>query len=157
MPEAKKFIAFQARAGNGHGYLTQPPRPYPVVPDPPEVVGRIRDATSTTDEPEAPSGAWLNATKDRALMLNRQARLADIAQAQKLRPALTVEHRMADAQRRARMQSIDIRKEFTAVRRMLDAARTESDRRRQRTEAAAIRRLEGIELRLDQPPTDMAA
>lgn len=108
-------------------------------------------------EPETPSDVWLDAEADRAFMLNEQARLADIAQAQAARPTLTVEQRMKDAQRRAKMQHVDCRAEFTALRRMLDAAKTESDRRRTRTEAAAERRLERVESQLDQCPGDMAA
>lgn len=154
---ARRFIAFQARAGNGHGYLSQPSRPYPAVADQPEVVARLRDASSTSDEPEAPSGAWLDAQADRAFMINQQARLADIAQAQSARPSQTLEQRVVDASRRSRMQHVDFRGEFTALRRMLDAAKTESDRRSERTLAAAARRLEKVEDRLDQYPGQAAA
>jgi len=124
----------------------------------PEMIGYTTEAQKgLRGEGEVPSGAWLDASCDRAFMLNQQARLADIAQAMATRPQLTIEHRMADARRRARMQHIDLRSEFTALERMLDHAKTESETRRARTEAAAVRRLEGVELRLDQPPSDLAA
>lgn len=154
---ARRFLAAQGRSGNGHGYSTQPQREYPVVADEPDVVERIRDATNICDEPESESGAWLDATADRAFMVNQQARIADIAQAQGMRPLLSMEQRMADAQRRAKMQHVDCRSEFTALRRMLDTAKTESDKRRARTEAAAERRLQRVESKLDQLPGELAA
>ena len=154
---ARRFLAPAARQGDGKGYLSQPARPYPPVADEPDVVARIADCSNTCDEPEAPSDAWLSATADRAFMLNQQARLADIVHAKATRPALTIEQRMADAKRRAKMQHVDLRAEFTAVRRMLDYARTESDKRRARTETVAAGRLESIELRLDHIPPDLAA
>lgn len=155
---ARRFMLPGAGKGSGSlGYTGQPIRELPVVADEPHVVDRIASASNMRDEPEAPSESWLNATADRAFMLNQQARLADIAQAKAARPALTIENRMMDAQRRSRLQHVDCRSEFSAVRRMLDVAKTESAKRSARTEAAAVRRLERIEQRLDQPPEGLAA
>lgn len=124
----------------------------------PESIGYTTEPRKAVKgELECPSKAWLDATADRAFMLNQQARLADIAQAQSMRPALSMEHRMMDAQRRAKMQHVDCRAEFTAVKRMLDAAKLENDRRSARTVRAAEQRLVRIEVRLDQLPGDMAA
>jgi hypothetical protein len=49
---ARRFLAPQARAGNGLGYLSQPQREYPIAADPPELVDRIAGATDWRDEPE---------------------------------------------------------------------------------------------------------
>lgn len=155
---ARRFIAPQARAGNGHGYLTQPPRPLPIVADPPEVVERIASATSTTDEPEAPSPAWVEAAADLHRTYDKLRFVAQVEQTQQIRRTLTVENRMAEARRVARLRNINARSEFTAIARMLEHARMErTDHRRTRLEAAAERRLAGVEARLDQLPDDLAA
>jgi hypothetical protein len=155
---ARRFMLPGAGKGSTSlGYTGQPIRELPLVADEPAVVERIAEACSMRDEPEAPSEAWLDAAADLAFMRNQQARLADIAQAQGMRPLLSLEQRMMDAQRRAKLQHVDCRSEFTAVRRMLEAARLESERRGARTVRAAERRLERVEVRLDQLPGDMAA
>lgn len=157
-PPARRFLLPGAGKGSSSlGYTSQPIRELPPVADEPEVVDRIRSASHLRDEPEAIGGNWLDAACDRAFMLNQQARIADVVQAQSMRPLQSMEQRMMDARRRARMQNVDIRAEFQAVRRMLDAAKTESERRSARTLLAAERRLGRVEVRLDQLPGDMAA
>lgn len=136
---ARRFLAPQGRAGNGHGYLSQPARQYPVVADEPEVVERIRTATSTCDEPEAPSDAWVDAEADLAAERNRVRLLRQAELAQQARQHITVENRMRDAERRAKLKHVDVSRELFLLSKMLERG----------NEAAATGRLENLEARLD--------
>lgn len=136
---ARRFLAPAARQGDGKGYLSQPIRPYPIVADPPEVLERIRDATSTNDEIEAPSDAWVNAEADLAAERNRLRLLRQAEQARDARRQITIENRMRDAQRRAKLKHIDLGHEMHCLRKMLA--------RDKRADASA--RLAKLEARLD--------
>lgn len=144
---ARRFLAPQARAGNGLGYLSQPPRPFPIVADPPEVVERIKDATSTNDEPESPSRAWVDAESELAAERNRLRVLLRAQTARQDRQNITIENRMRDAHRRAKLQHIDMTGEFHVQRKMIERG----------NQAAALTRLERVEARLDGVPFDEAA
>ncbi len=152
---APHFLAPQARAGNGLGYLTQPTRPLPLVADPPDLTDKIRSATAMCDEPEAIGPAIINAQADLARTYDRLRHHATIQQAEQTRRLLKAEHRIADAQRRAKRQHIDVSHEIRIVQKMLDRARRSN--RQQAPEdrqdpPAAIARLERIEARLDHRP-----
>jgi hypothetical protein len=136
---ARRFLASQARAGDGLGYLSQPERELPVVADPPEVAERIGEARSMCDEPEAPSRAWVDAEAELAVERNRLRLLHRAEQAQRARQFVSMENRMRDADRRAKLQHVDLTSEFFVLRKMLGRGK----------ERAALVRLEGLEARLD--------
>lgn len=144
---ARRFLAPQARSGNGLGYLSQPPRPLPEVADSPEVIERIRSATSTCDEPESPSKAWVDAEVELAAERNRLRLLKQAETARGVRQTLSLESRMLDANRRAKLKHIDLTGEFHVMRKMLDRG----------NEATATERLERLEARLDGVVFDEAA
>lgn len=110
---ARKFIAPQARSGDGHGYLNRPPRPLPEAIDPigdyrdAELVAKIADATDYCDEPEAISADIVNAQADLGRTYDRLRHNAEIEQREQNRQAVTeavgpliaAEHRMAEARR----------------------------------------------------------
>jgi hypothetical protein len=106
---ARQFIAPNARAGNGHGYLTQPQRQMPIVADPPEVVARIAEATSTTDEPECISEAILDAYGKDARSFSERRHRKEVLSARERRKDLPVKHRIADVERRAKQQHVNLR------------------------------------------------
>lgn len=136
---ARRFLAAQGRAGNGHGYLSHPERDYPIVADPPDVVARIGEARAMCDEPEAPSQAWVDAESELAAERNRLRLLKQAEQARKDRECISMENRMRDAQRRAKMRHVNLGREFFVMRKMLDRG----------NEGAALLRLEAVEARLD--------
>lgn len=138
----RKFMASNGRT------TTQPTRDCPTVADEPEVVERIRAATSICDEPEFPSGATLDAKADLAKTYDRLRYYRDLSEAQKTRQQLSIEARMADVQRRAKLRHADVSGELHAVRKMLERARGggRSDPR------AAMNRIALIEARLDWRP-----
>lgn len=144
---ARRFLAPQARAGNGLGYLSQPERPLLPGGDPPDVVEKIRTATAMCDEPEAPSAAWVDAEAELAAERNRLRLLKLAETARGIRQTLTIENRMRDAHRRAKLKRIDLTGEFHIMRMMLDRGK----------EADATVRLERVEARLDGVPLDEAA
>lgn len=153
---ARKFIAPQARAGNGHGYLSQPPRPLPEVADQPDLIAKIATATHYCDEPEAISPDIVNAQADLGRTYDRLRHDADVEQREHNRkalveavgPLIAAEHRMAEARRRAKLQHVDISHELHIMRRDLDRARAGGrDNPRQ-----VIARLEKLEARLDHRP-----
>lgn len=144
---ARRFLAPGARVGQGLGYLSQPARPLPEVADEPEVIDRIRSATSTCDEPEAPSGAWVDAQSELAAERNRLRVLLRAQTARQDRQSITIENRMRDAHRRAKLQHIDMTGEFHVQRKMIERG----------NQAAALTRLERVEARLDGVPFDEAA
>jgi hypothetical protein len=136
---ARRFLAPAARSGNGHGYLTQPQRPLPEVADEPEVIDRIRSATSTCDEPESPSDAWVDAESELAAERNRLRVLRRAEAARLDRKNITIENRMVDAQRRAKLQHVSISHELHVMRKMLARG----------NEQATVTRLEQVEALLD--------
>jgi predicted GIY-YIG superfamily endonuclease len=144
---ARRFLAPQARAGDGRGYLNNPDREYPLAPDPPDVVERIRTATAMCDEPEAPSRAWVNAEAELAAERNRLRLLKQAEEARGIRHALSIENRMKDAQRRAKLKHIDLSSEFYVMRKMLACGNG----------TAAVERLARLEARLDGVPLGEAA
>lgn len=136
---ARRFLAPQARQGDGHGYLSQPQRPFPIVADEQHVVERIASASDIRDEPEAPSGAWVDAESELAAERNRVRLLRQAEQAQQDRQSITVENRMRDAHRRAKMKHVDCSREFMVLRKMLGRGK----------DVDAVMRLELLEARLD--------
>lgn len=136
---ARRFLAPQARAGDGRGYLNQPDREYPLAPDPPDVVERIAECRSMCDEPEAPSAAWVDAEAELAVERNRLRLLHRAELAQQARVFVSVENRMRDADRRAKLQHVDLTSEFFVMRKMLARGK----------DGAALTRLTALEARLD--------
>jgi hypothetical protein len=135
---ARRFLAPQARAGNGHGYLAQPDREYPLAPDEPDTVARIGEARAMCDEPEAPSTAWVDAESELAAERNRVRLLRQAEMAQQARATVTMENRMADARRRAKLKHVDISHEMHLLEKMLG-----------RNPGTAVDRLVKLEARLD--------
>lgn len=154
--KAQRFLAPKASAGDGHGYRNRPKRePWQdVVVDgkahteqaSPETLERIKDATSITDEPECVSGAWLDFYAESARFYESIQHDAQIQAAQLARKELPIEARMADAQRRAKMQKIDMSHEFHIARKALERARRGGGK-----QDKVIARMERIEARLDRP------
>jgi hypothetical protein len=153
---ARKFLAPAARAGNGHGYLTQPARPCPEVADDPDLVAKIASATHYCDEPEYPDADIVNAQAELNRTYDRLRHHADIEQREHDRRALTeavgpliaAEHRMNEARRRAKLQHVDISHELHIMRRDLDRARA-GGRDNPRT---VLDRLARVEAQLDHRP-----
>jgi hypothetical protein len=144
----RKFLAPNGRIVN------RPLRELHDGGDPPEVVQRIAEATSLCDEPECPSKATVDAHADLAKTYDRLRYLADLSEAQKARQLLSIEARMADVQRRAKLRHADVSGEIHIVKKMLERARAggRADPR------AAMNRIELIEARLDwRPDLDEAA
>ena len=102
----------QPRQGDGKGYLTQPQRQYPIAADPPEVLERIARRhmpmrrTRITQRPRAKTVRTDFAGEPNRARLLKQAELAREARRQ-----VTVENRIKDAQRRARLKHLDITRE----------------------------------------------
>jgi hypothetical protein len=116
----------------------------------PEVIGYTEEPRKAlTDAGECPSPAWVDAKTDLAAQRAQVMWLAEVQHAQATRPQLSILHRLAEVKRRARAKHVNVWEEYNAVLRMLNAAKTENDRRRARTELAALVRLGRIEERLD--------
>ena len=98
-------------------------------------------------EHEVPSNAWVDAQSELAAMYDRLRLEQQVRDARDIRQQLTVEHRMADAHRRAKLKHIDLTGEFYILRKMLARG----------NEQAAIDRLERAEARLDGVPLGEAA
>lgn len=135
----RRFLAPQARQGDGHGYLTQPQRPFPLVADEPDVVERIASCTSTADEPEAPSRAWVDANSELAAERNRLRLLKRAEEAREARRHVPIEGRIKAAQHKAKLRRMDVSREFFVIRKMFEHS----------NEKAATLRLERLEARLD--------
>jgi hypothetical protein len=158
----RKFIAPQAKAGDGHGYLNRPPRPIPEGIDPvhdyrdAETVARIAAATHYCDEPEAISDDIVDAFRDLGRTYDRLRHNAEVEQREHNRQALTqavgpliaAEHRMNEARRRAKLQHVDVSHELHIMRRDLDRARNGG----RDNPTNVIARLERLEARLDHRP-----
>lgn len=146
---ARRFLAPKARAGNGHGYLSQPMRPLEntLEPDPPEVVELIAGATRLCDEPESDSEALADYAKT-AEFWRTQKHAAEVLAARETRPLLRAEDRLRDAERRAKQsRRRDLKGEFMALRGMLDRYRRTDQE--PKPDSALVRRLENVEASLD--------
>jgi hypothetical protein len=116
------------------GYSHEPLRR--LQPDTDETKDRIAAATDLRDEPEAPSSAWVEAQAELAAEHDRLRRLHQVELARVVRNNLSLEHRIADCQRRAKDQRVDISGDLYMVGRM-------------NSEQSAATRLEALEARLD--------
>jgi hypothetical protein len=88
------------------GYSHEPLRR--LQPDTAETKDRIAAATDLRDEPEAPSQAWVDAEAELAAQRDLERRRHEVALAQVIRQNLSLEHRIADCQRRAKDQHRNI-------------------------------------------------
>lgn len=121
---ARRFLAAQARAGNGHGYLSQPEREYPLAADPPDVVERIASRTSMCDEPEALDAQDYKMHVDqRAKEHAEQQRKFETRQREQARRLMDFEQRLVTAQTEARMRRIDVTREVRLLRNMQQAGK----------------------------------
>jgi hypothetical protein len=143
---ARKFLAPNGKIA------TQPLRELPIAGDPPEVVDRIASGTSILDEPECPSKAIVDAQADLAKTYDRLRHAAQVEHAQTIRRELTMEARMADAHRRAKLQRVDVSRELHVMRKDLERARDSG-----RQPVTVARRLVELEARLDHRPDLEAA
>lgn len=141
----RRFLAAQARSGNGHGYVTQPPRKVGKAPDSPEVVEQIAAAVSLTDEPECISPAILDAYGEDARHYQSLRRLAEVQEARAVRATLSAAARLADVRRRAKEQHVNLSGQVKMVASMLD--RAEAGGRKE--PPAALRTLTVLEAQLD--------
>jgi hypothetical protein len=116
------------------GYSHEPLRR--LQPDTDETKDRIAAATDLRDEPEAPSQAWVDAEAELAAQRDLERRRHEVALAQVIRQNLSLEHRIADCQRRAKDQRTDISGDLYMVGRM-------------NSEASQIARIQKLEARLD--------
>lgn len=98
-------------------------------------------------ELEIPSGAWVDAQAELAAKYDRMRLIRQAEDAREIRRELTIEHRMMDAQRRAKLQRVDVTREFYVMRKMIARG----------NEQPAIDRLERLEAALDGVPVDEAA
>lgn len=116
---ARRFLAAQARSGNGLGYLSQPDREYPLAPDPPDVVARISEATAMCDEPEALDKQDYELHIDkRAKEAADQQRKFETAQREQSRRLMDFEQRLTTAHQEARRRCIDVSSEVRLLRHM---------------------------------------
>lgn len=147
---ARKFLAPRARPGNGHGYLSEPLRPlegteYHV--DPPEAVERVAGALRMCDEPECCSEDVVSYAES-AFTADTLRHAAEVEVAQEDRKRLEMEQRIVNAERRARLQHMNLSGEFFLIRKMLDRAQAGG----RKEPEGAVRRLEDAEAVLDGQP-----
>jgi hypothetical protein len=136
----RRFLAPQARAGNGHGYYDRPQRPISqAIADDEATIERVASFTSLCDEPEAPSSDWLDAETEQAAERNRQRLLAQASAARAARAGVSIENRIKDAQRRAKARRMKIDRPLYVIRRELDRGKQDS----------ALTKLTAIEAALD--------
>lgn len=116
---ARRFLAPQARAGNGLGYLGRPERDLPIVADEKHVVDRIKGATSLSDEPEALSKTeWTAHIDKRAKLLAEQQQKFESKTRDQARRLMDFETRLTTAQQEARNRCIDVSSEVRLLRHM---------------------------------------
>lgn len=153
MPHDKpRFLAPQARQGDGSGYLNQPiRRDLPEGLDKFELAdhaNRTREATRPEDEPECIGPAILDSYIESNKFRYSQQHTADVLAMQQIRPLLRAEDRLKDAERRARQsRRRDLKGEFMALRGML--ARFQRGGEEPKPGSSVLRRLEGVEAKLD--------
>ena len=87
----------------------------------------------------SPEPHWLNSEAELAAERNRLRHLREVEQRVQARKLLTIEYRMIDARRRAKLQHVDITMELYHVRKMLARGNPQASRDR----------LEQVEHRLD--------
>src|SRR5690349_1446456 len=106
---ARRFLAPQARAGNGLGYLSQPQREYPVVADEPELVDRIATCTDWRDEPEGLDRLDYELHIDERAKRDAEQQLRfETRQREQSRRLMDFEQRLATVQADARRRRIDV-------------------------------------------------
>jgi hypothetical protein len=116
---ARRFLAPQARSGNGLGYLGQPDREYPLAPDPPDVVARIGEARAMCDEPEALDAQDYRLHIDkRAIMLAEQQQKFESRAREQSRRLMDFETRLVSAHDEARRRCIDVSSEVRLLKHM---------------------------------------
>lgn len=120
MPKPKQ-PAGRFMGPNGTRY--KPLRDCPIVADEPEVVDRIRAATSTRDEPEMLGPAILDSYAESNAFKHAQQHMADVLAAQQIRPLLAAEDRIKDIHRRAKHARVDLSHELGIMNRDLEKAR----------------------------------
>jgi hypothetical protein len=136
----RRFLAPQARAGNGHGYYDRPQRPISqAIADDEATIERVSSFTALCDEPEAPSRDWVDAEAELAVERNRIRLLAAAAAAREARAGVSIENRIRDAQRRAKARRMKIDRPLYVIRRELDRGKQDS----------ALTKLTAIEAALD--------
>lgn len=148
----RRFLAPQARSGNGHGYLTRPNRPllgteHPV--DERATIAKIASATALCDEPEVISDGIVSYTET-AVKAATLRHAAEVEQAHEARATMTPEQRVANAEARAKQQHVNVSSDLRFVR--AAAARARAGGRR--LPAGALRRLERVEALLDGAPLE---
>jgi predicted RNase H-like nuclease (RuvC/YqgF family) len=121
---ARRFLAAQARAGNGLGYLSQPDREFPTVADPPEVVARIAEARTIRDEPEAlDTGDYRRHIDKRAKLVEDQRQKFETKAREQARRLMNFEERLTAVREQARRRHIDISSEVRLLRHMRQSAK----------------------------------
>lgn len=90
-------------------------------------------------EHECPSTAWVDAQSELAAKYDRMRLEREAEDAREIRKTLSVEDRMADVQRRAKLRHIDVSREFFVMRKMLARG----------NERPAVKRLESLEALMD--------
>lgn len=118
---ARRFLAPKARAGNGHGYLTQPTRPLEstINADEEHIVERVLSATAMCDEPEALTEAeWKAHIDKRAITAEEQRRKFESAARDRERRLMDFEQRLVTAHAEARRRCIDVSSEVRLLKHM---------------------------------------
>lgn len=144
----RRFLAPGGRVGDGHGYLAEPERELDATsePDPPDVVARIRDATCMVDEPECIGPAIVDAYSESARFFDSARHSLEVEQLREIRRQLSMEQRIAEIRRRAKLQHVNVSTELHALGKMLERARQKG----KPDPPAAGRKVEALEGRLDR-------
>jgi hypothetical protein len=119
------------------GYSHEPLRR--LQPDSAETKDRIAAGTDLRDEPEAPSKAWVDAQAELAARRDEERRAQKIALAQIIRANLSLEHRIADCQRRAKAHHVDVSMYVYLIEKQVKRGREDN----------ALKRTEALEALLD--------
>jgi hypothetical protein len=136
----RRFLAPQARAGNGHGYYDRPQRPISqAIADDEATVERVSSFTSLCDEPEAPSRDWVDAEAELAVERNRLRLLAQAQASREARQGVSMENRIKDVQRRAKQRRMSVNGELHVIKQQMMRGKV----------AAGLERLEALEAALD--------
>ena len=116
---ARRFLAPQARSGDGRGYLNSPDREYPAVADEPEVRERIREARAMRDEPEAlDRDDWKRHIDRRARGLEEQRQKFETRQREDKRRRMDFEQRLSAAQEQAKRRHMNVSPDVRLLRHM---------------------------------------
>lgn len=155
-----RFIAPQARQGDGAGYLNEPiRRNLPEGLDEFELAdhaARVKEATRPEDEPECIGPAIVDGYAELAEFQHSLRHQQAVEAARQTRPLLEAEDRIRDAERRAKQSHRNLSGEFHVMRQMLQRAQKGG----RKAPAGLIGRLERMEATLDgvdQDGTPMAA